>query len=81
MMPKREKKIVRFPYQNTPFSFATSIVDMVKENEVQCMLVAGRMNDGELFMGRSHVSYEEMMNLIHHLQMYALDLRDREDYE
>lgn len=81
MMPKQEDNIIRFPHQNTPFGFATSVVDLIGEKDVKGLVVAGMMNDGDTFVGYSHLTYQEVMGLINKLQIYALDLRDREGYE
>lgn len=80
-MATEDTKIVKFPHQNTPFGFATSIVDLIGKEDVKGLIVAGMMADGETFMGYSRLDYREVMELIHRLQMYALDLKDREELE
>lgn len=65
-------KTMKFPYQDTLFSYASSLVDLVKTDEVENILIAGRLKNGEVFTGRFDVSHAEMMTLIGYLQAEAI---------
>lgn len=71
----------KLPYRNTPLSFVSSVLDMAKEDEVDNILVAGRMKNGEVFTGYCQMTHAEMMTLIGYLQARAMDRRHEEEFE